>query len=205
MNADEWAAIAAWTGVVVAVGAAIVAGLQARSAAASLKETKKARAAAQDQAESARESARAASVSASATVDQAGSARESVDLARRTLHRADQPRFELEGDIHEDNRLTVVARMVAGPPEVTASGRWRASSTGTEQDDGSSLFDHREGSTTTYRIVLGDRILVPMDVPDWAVTATIRLDLHCTDVADDERQWDSPTMLEWSSPVGWVM
>jgi hypothetical protein len=159
---------------------------------------------AEGQANSARESAEAASKQAYAAVDSARSARESVDLARTSLHRADQPRFELSGEEHEGGTLRVAARMVAGPPEVSVHGSWSASSSGADDEDGDvRRIDHHRVSTMLYKVVLGDRILVPVPVPEWADQTTIRLDLVCAGIGDDDREWPSPAVLEWrpSAPL----
>lgn len=76
MDPAEWAAIAAWAGVVVTVGGVLYTRSQARSAHMALQETRKAREAAQDQAYSARESAEAARLAAHAAVDSARNGRE---------------------------------------------------------------------------------------------------------------------------------
>jgi hypothetical protein len=83
---------------------------------------------AETQAHAASESAEAASKQAYAAVDSARSARESVDLSRATLYRADQPRFELSSDSHENGKLAILVRMVAEPPEASATGKWVAGS-----------------------------------------------------------------------------
>lgn len=139
-------------------------------------------------------------------MDSARSARESVDLTRTSLHRADQPRFELSGEEHEGGTLLVAARMVTGPPEVSAHGSWSASSSGSDDEDGDvRRIDQHRGSTTPYQVVLGDRIIVPVTVPAWADQATIRLDLMCAGIGDDDREWPSPAVLEWrpSAPNLW--
>lgn len=94
--------------------------------------------------------------------------------------------------------LLVAARMVAGPPEVSVHGSWSASSSGSDAEDGDvRRIDHHRGSMTLYKVVLGDRIIVPVTVPEWADQATIRLDLMCAGIGDDDRGWPSPAVLEW--------
>lgn len=128
MDADVWAAIAAWAGFAATTAAGLYARSQARSARTALRETREAREAAQDQAHSARESALAARTSADAAVDSARSAREGVEIARKMYDRDDEPTFEITLIPQpNDGRVAAVAkRMLGGPPEIWVKATWHA-------------------------------------------------------------------------------
>lgn len=202
MDATEWAAIATWAGDVVMAFGATYTVVQVRNARAVLAETHKASEAAQDQAHHARESATAARLAAHAAVDSARSGRESVEIARATFDREERPSFESTGE-RQDDRFLVTATMPTGPPEIAVTVRWEASSEGPNKG-GPRQFDHQTGTSSVYRLVRGDRIKVPVSVPSWADEATIKLVLNCTDVADKNREWEVPHVLEWRAPQYWA-
>lgn len=109
MDADAWAAIAAWAGFVATAGAGIYTGSQARTAKRTLVEAKAARQTAVDQAHSARESAASASKSADAAVDQAASARQTLDLARAQSARERIAQARLVHDDAQSATATILA------------------------------------------------------------------------------------------------
>lgn len=199
VDANAWAAIAAWAGFAVAAVAALVARWQARSASDTLTEARKASQAAQDQARTAREAAREARKAADAAVDQAHSTRESVEIARAAYDREDRPTFELARDDQRGDVFVVVVRMLTGPPEIIVTARWSASSEGPAKGDARRI-DHETGASPTHRLVPSDRIKVRVGVPSWATKATIRLDLDCSDKEDGGRTWEVAKVLEWEVP-----
>lgn len=195
------AAVVAWAGFLATAATAGYTYLLAYRARQTLDETRKQRKLAEGQANSARESAEAASKQAHAAIRSALAAQEQVDLTRTSQHRADQPRFELSSEKREGSSVLVAARMVAGPPEVQAYGRWKASASAWDDEHGETRrIDHHEGFTTLHSVVLGDHVIVRVIVPEWAERSTIRLDLTCTDVADDSRSWVSPAVMDWELP-----
>ncbi|MGH3787264.1 MAG: hypothetical protein ACRDRG_12090 [Pseudonocardiaceae bacterium] len=208
MDATEWTAIAAgaaWAGVVATAIIAVYTVVLARSARAALAESRKAREVAKDQAHHARESATAAKLAADAAVDSARSGRESVEITRATFDRDERPTVEATVDERQDDQFVVAVRMLTGPPQVTVTVRWAASSEGLNGSAPRRL-DHRTGTSALHRLVLGDRIKLHVDVPLWADEATIRLHLDCTDVADGNRKWPITHVLEWArkTPQLWV-
>lgn len=196
--------VAPWIAIAVTGGGAIATILiaaytivLARRATAALTEIRKAREAAQDQAHHARESATAARLAADAAVDSARSSRKSVEIARATFDCDERPTVEATVDGRQDDQFVVAVRMLTGPPQVTVTVRWAASSEGSN-GSGPRRLDHQTGTSAVHRLVLGDRIELRVGAPLWADEATIRLHLDCTDVADGSRKWTIPHVVEWA-------
>lgn len=199
MDVAGWAAIAAWAGVVVAAPIATYTIVLARQAKAALAEIRKAREVAQDQAHHARVSASAAGLAADAAVDSARSGRESVEITRATFDREDRPTFEATLEEPQDNRFLVAVKLLTGPPAITATVRWAASSEG-PGEGGTRRFSHQVGGSPEHRLVPGDRIKLRGRLSSWADQMTIKLDLYCTDAADKDRTWPVSHVLEWVRP-----
>lgn len=104
MEADDWSAILTGASVVVAIVAAVIAGLQARRARQSLRYAHEQAEAAKVQAHHASGSATSASKSADAAMDQAGSARKQVAImmAQMAVDRLQRVR-----EIHNEARVVV--------------------------------------------------------------------------------------------------
>lgn len=126
-----------------------------------------------------------------------GGGGESVEIARAACDRKERPTFEAT-DERQDDRFLVAVKMLTGPPEITVTVRWEASSEGSSAS-GTRQLDHQTGTSSVHRLVLGDRIKVPVGRPSWDDEATIKLYLHCTDVADENREWPIPHVLEWAA------
>ncbi|GAA0897746.1 hypothetical protein [Pseudonocardia zijingensis] len=196
---EEWAAIAAWVGVLVAAVAAVYAGLQARRAKESLRFTRESAEAAKDQAHHARISADASNKSALAAVDQAASARAALELARQERLRADQPSFEIKLSGPKNDRCHVVVRMADGPPGVHATltwiseYSWPVNSRVAQTEIG---FGNGQGQ---YEMFKNAEVGFDVDVKPNVKKVSVRVIVESIDMADPERTWEYVEIARWEA------
>lgn len=179
MNADVWAAIAAWAAVVVAVTAAVYTAKQARRAQEALRYTRE---------------------QADAATDQAASARQALELARKEHLRADKPTFDVELKGPADDRCHLTVRMIDGPPGILVQLSWSIEYSwpaGPGVSETSVDFGQGPG---TYDLFKNGEIGLDIDVKPRITKASVRLEIVAADMADPERTWTDAQVITWQAP-----
>jgi hypothetical protein len=186
MDADGFAAIAAWA----AVPAAYVSARYGRS-----------------QARSAEKSSIADSRSSYATLDQAR-------VSRTADHRAEKPVFAIS-IAARDGHYPVTVRMVDGPTQIEVVAAWIVEVTGPEEDagNGTRVSESRMDTGTgqgRYELVKNDRFELRVTSPlDDAARVEVKVVLQCASLDDRERrEWPHVEIVEWiaspKSRVRWL-
>lgn len=176
MDADGFAAIAAWVAVPAAYLSARYGWSQARSA---------------DRSRIADERA------GWSAHDSAKSDRESVALARAALAREDAPTFEMTLQQGDDGSFGVIVKLLSGPPELLIEATWFTESSwpsGERARTGRMFYGQAHG---TFRIVRTESFGFRVDTDDQADQNKVTVNLYCRDADDESREWRFPQVLEW--------
>ncbi|MFD5831021.1 hypothetical protein [Lentzea sp. NPDC060358] len=184
------AAVAAWLAVVVAIGAAWIALLNANSARTQAgAATKQA-----EEAEKAREAAEAQVIHAQKA---AAAAQDQVEIMRQTLraenverHERSGPEFSVVEGKGKKNGRTVTVTMLRGPAVVRVTPSWTADSSA-PQTDGEDVGGIQAGEYEAQRVVRNTSFDIEVGKgPTGRTPIVVEVYLHCVDDRDNTKVWD---------------
>lgn len=162
---EAWTLVAVWAGFVATGVAAVYARSQARSARRALRETCKAREAAQDQARSSRESA---------------------ELARANLNMAERPTFELSARVLLDVDIVEVTAIMRDGPPVTVRISWENNNAEHTQAGVEIWSPGSRGQTRYFPAVKNTRRRFQLTVPAAVERGKVKVVISCSESLNGE-------------------